>query len=78
MGLIWNIAILMSGIGTTDFLCHHRRQVPSYLGSSFAFIGVVIAATAYAGKGPTPTSAWPGGIIACGVLYPRSAWWCRR
>jgi hypothetical protein len=34
-----------------DLLRAGGRPVPSYLGSSFAFIGVVIAATGYAGKG---------------------------
>ena len=44
--------------------------MPSYLGSSFAFIGVVIAATAYTGSGPNPDLGTAlGGIIACGVLY---------
>lgn len=46
-------------------------RVPSYLGSSFAFIGVVAAATAHAtGSGANPNlSVALGGIIACGVLY---------
>ena len=52
MGFDPNIAILMSGIGTLIFFFITGGQVPSYLGSSFAFIGVVIAATGYAGKGP--------------------------
>ena len=39
--------------------------MPSYLGSSFAFIAVVIAATGYAGQGPNPNLAVAlGGIIA--------------
>ena len=45
-------------------------KVPSYLGSSFAFIGVVIAATGYAGKGPNANIGVAlGGIIACGLVY---------
>eukprot|EP01034_Spumella_vulgaris_P038595 gene38595-47664_t len=70
MGFDPNIAILMSGIGTLIFFVITGGKVPSYLGSSFAFIGVVIAATAYAGKGPnTNIGVALGGIIACGVLY---------
>jgi hypothetical protein len=46
MGFDPNIAILMSGIGTLIFFLITGGKVPSYLGSSFAFIGVVIAATA--------------------------------
>ena len=34
-----------------------RWAKPRYLGSSFAFIGVVIAATGYAGKGPNANIA---------------------
>lgn len=70
MGFDPNIAILMSGIGTLVFFLVTGGKVPSYLGSSFAFIGVVIAASAYAGKGPnTNIGVALGGIIACGVVY---------
>jgi len=70
MGFDPNVAILMSGLGTLIFFIVTGGRVPSYLGSSFAFIGVVIAATAYAGKGPNANMAVAlGGIIACGLLY---------
>jgi putative pyrimidine permease RutG len=70
MGFDPNVAILMSGIGTLIFFFMTGGKVPSYLGSSFAFIGVVIAATAYAGKGPNANIGVAlGGIIACGALY---------
>jgi hypothetical protein len=70
MGFDPNVAILMSGIGTLIFFVIVGGQVPSYLGSSFAFIGVVIAATGYAGKGANANLGVAlGGIIACGVLY---------
>jgi putative pyrimidine permease RutG len=70
MGFDPNLAILMSGIGTFIFFLVTGGKVPSYLGSSFAFIGVVIAATAYAGKGPNGNIGVAlGGIIACGVVY---------
>ena len=70
MGFEPNVAILMSGIGTLIFFVMVGGKVPSYLGSSFAFIGVVIAATGYAGKGAnTNLGVALGGIIACGALY---------
>lgn len=70
MGFDPNVAILMSGVGTLIFFLVTGGRVPSYLGSSFAFIGVVIAATGYAGKGPNANIAVAlGGIIACGLLY---------
>ena len=46
MGFDPNIAILMSGVGTLIFFFIVRGRVPSYLGSSFAFISVVILAPA--------------------------------
>jgi len=70
MGFDPNLAILMSGIGTLIFFLLTGGRVPSYLGSSFAFIGVVIAASGYAGAGPNANLAGAlGGIIACGLLY---------
>ncbi len=70
MGFDPNVAILMSGIGTLIFFVLVGGRVPSYLGSSFAFIGVVIAATGYAGAGPNANLGVAlGGIVACGLLY---------
>lgn len=70
MGFDPNVAILMSGVGTLIFFLITGGKVPSYLGSSFAFIGVVIAATGYAGQGSNANIGLAlGGIIACGVLY---------
>lgn len=71
MGFDPNMAILMSGIGTLIFFVLVKGRVPSYLGSSFAFIGVVIAATGYvAGSGTNPNiSVALGGILVCGLLY---------
>jgi xanthine/uracil permease len=39
MGFDPNVAILMSGIGTLIFFFVVGGRVPSYLGSSFGFIG---------------------------------------
>jgi uracil-xanthine permease len=70
MGFDPNVAILMSGVGTLIFFAVVGGRVPSYLGSSFAFIGVVIAASGYAGKGANANIAVAlGGIVACGVVY---------
>ena len=70
MGFDPNVAILMSGVGTLIFFVVTGGKVPSYLGSSFAFIGVVIAASAYGGSGANPNIGVAlGGIIACGVVY---------
>ena len=70
MGFDPNLAVLMSGIGTLIFFLITGGKVPSYLGSSFAFIGVVIAATGYAGQGANANIGLAlGGIIACGAVY---------
>ena len=70
MGFDPNIAILMSGVGTLIFFVAVGGKVPSYVGSSFSFIGVVIAATGYAGQGLNPRIGVAlGGIIVCGAVY---------
>lgn len=47
--------------------------VPSYVGSSFGFIGVVISATGYnysPTSGPNDrTDVAAGGILICGLVY---------
>ena len=55
--------LLFSGIGTLLFLLVTRNKLPSYLGSSFAFIAPVTAATASQGMGSALA-----GIVAVGVL----------
>src|SRR5712692_8605022 len=54
MGFDPNTAIFFSGIGTLIFFLIVGGRVPSYLGSSFSFIAVVLAATGFASgfKGP--------------------------
>ena len=70
MGLDPNLSILMSGVGTLLFFLITGGRVPSYLGSSAAFVGVVIAATGFSGQGINPNiSVALGGIIACGLIY---------
>jgi uracil-xanthine permease len=70
MGFDPNTAILFSGIGTLIFFMIVGGRVPSYLGSSFAFIAVVIAATGYGGHGPNPNIGLAlGGIFVCGLIY---------
>lgn len=71
MGFDPNMAVLMSGVGTLIFFAVVGGRVPSYLGSSFAFIGVVIAATGYvAGSGANANIGVAlGGIIICGLVY---------
>lgn len=71
MGFDPNVAVLFSGIATLIFFAATRGRVPSYLGSSFSFIAVVIAATGYAGGGGLNANIAValGGIVAAGALY---------
>ena len=72
MGFDPNTAIFFSGIGTLIFFLIVGGRVPSYLGSSFAFIGVVVAATSYRGGvgGINPNMPVAlGGIVAVGIIY---------
>ena len=65
MGFDPNLAILFSGIGTLIFFAFTLGKVPSYLGSSFAFIAPVAAVTA---GGGTIQQAL-GGIVIAGLIY---------
>jgi uracil-xanthine permease len=55
--------LLFSGVGTLLFLLITRNKLPSYLGSSFAFIAPVTAAMASQGMGSALA-----GIVAVGIL----------
>jgi len=70
MGFDPNTSVFFSGIGTLIFFLITGGRLPSYLGSSFAFIAVVIAASGYTGSGPNPNIGVAlGGIVAAGVVY---------
>ena len=66
MGFNPQVALFFSGIGTLIFILITGFKVPSYLGSSFAFIGPVLAVTG------GDTSRIPYalcGILGAGALY---------
>ena len=70
MGFDPNLTIFITGIGTILFFLITGGRMPSYLGSSFAFIGAVAAATGYSGVGSNPNIALAlGGTIVCGLIY---------
>ena len=71
MGFNPNLAILMSGLCTLLFFLVTGGRVPSYLGSSFAFISVVATVTGHAiGSGLNLNLGVAlGGIVACGLTY---------
>ena len=64
MGLYANLPIMMSGIATICFLLIVRGRVPSYLGTSAAFVGAASAIYAQSG-GPADVT---GAILVSGVV----------
>jgi uracil permease len=68
-GLDPAVALVSSGVGTLAFILVTRGQVPAYLGSSFAFIGPIIAASAVGGA----AGAMIGACAAGGVYLVVSA-----
>ena len=70
MGFDPSLTMMITGFGTILFFLITGGHVPSYLGSSFAFIGAVAAATGYSGTGANPNIELAlGGTIVCGILY---------
>ncbi len=73
MGFDPGAAILFSGLATLLFFVVVGGRLPSFLGSSFSFIAVVIAATGYSGTGPNANIAVAlGGVMAAGAAYAAS------
>ncbi len=62
-GLPPTTTLFFSGIGTLLFLIITKNRVPSYLGSSFAFLAPIAAAKAGGGM-----SSALGGVVATGVI----------
>jgi len=70
MGFDPQVALFFSGIGTLIFIFTTGFKVPSYLGSSFAFIGPVLAVT---GGDPSNIPYALCGIAGAAVLYAAAA-----
>ena len=71
-GLDVGVGLMTSGIGTIIYLICTRNKIPSYLGSSFAFITPLIAVgggAAAIAAGHGNLSAALGGLVAAGVVY---------
>ncbi|MEO7131775.1 MAG: solute carrier family 23 protein, partial [Dermatophilaceae bacterium] len=64
MGLNAQLAIMMSGVATIIFLLIVNGKVPSYLGTSAAFVGAVAAIRAQGGDSATVT----GAILISGIV----------
>lgn len=63
-GLNPSIALFCSGVGTLLYILCTKAKLPAYIGSSFAFIAPMTAASAQYG-----TSAMLSGVMASGFIY---------
>lgn len=63
------IALIGSGIATIVFIISTQGKVPSYLGSSFAFINPIITAKALEASGQLSTGSYLVGCFLVGVTY---------
>lgn len=70
-GLPISVALFSSGIGTLIYIACTKGKVPVYLGSSFAYIGVIVAVSGYnAVTNPNADySAALTGLVGVGVVY---------
>jgi uracil-xanthine permease len=66
-GLDPGVGLMTSGIGTILYLVCVRNKIPSYLGSSFAFIAPLAAVIGAKEGGGIPAAL--GGLVAAGLVY---------
>lgn len=62
-GLNPAVALLSSGIGTLLYIFLTKGQIPGYLGSSFAFIGPILAVSKAEGAGAAMFGAFLSGVV---------------
>jgi uracil-xanthine permease len=66
-GLDPSVGLMTSGLGTILYLICVRNKIPSYLGSSFAFIAPIIAVGGGPGGDNIPAAL--GGLVVAGLVY---------
>ncbi len=68
-GLPISVALFSSGVGTLIYILCTKAKVPVYLGSSFAYIGVIAAVSGYEATGTGNYASAMTGLLAVGVIY---------
>ncbi|SFA88118.1 uracil permease [Clostridium frigidicarnis] len=63
-GISPSVALFSSGVGTLLYIICTKAKLPAYIGSSFAFIAPMVAASEKFG-----TSSMLSGVVAAGVIY---------
>lgn len=68
-GLPISVALFSSGVGTLIYILCTRAKVPVYLGSSFAYIGVVAGVSGYTETGIGNYASALTGLFVVGMIY---------
>lgn len=68
-GLPISVALFTSGVGTLIYILCTKAKVPVYLGSSFAYIGVVATVSGFAENGVGNYASAMTGLFAVGIVY---------
>jgi len=68
-GLPISVALFSSGVGTLIYILCTKAKVPVYLGSSFAYIGVIAAVSGYEATGTGNYASAMTGLFAVGIIY---------
>ena len=63
-GMSVGVALVASGVGTLIYIACTKGKVPVYLGSSFAYLGAIFAASAAGGFASTYI-----GLMVVGIIY---------
>lgn len=68
-GLPIAVALFSSGVGTLIYILCTKAKVPVYLGSSFAYIGVIASVSGYEATGTGNYASAMTGLLAVGLIY---------
>ena len=68
-GLPISVALFTSGVGTLIYILCTKAKVPVYLGSSFAYMGVIAGISGYAETGVGNYASVMTGLFAVGIVY---------
>ena len=68
-GLPISVALFSSGVGTLIYILCTKAKVPVYLGSSFAYIGVIGAVSGYTDTGVGNYASALTGLLCVGIAY---------
>ncbi len=68
-GLPISVALFSSGVGTLIYILCTKAKVPVYLGSSFAYIGVIAGVSGFTATGTGNYASALTGLFVVGIVY---------